>query len=178
MAARMIRQDKRLARAGFLALGATAALAGCAAAGSFPSVARRPQEDGRITGTVMVPAVAAAPSAPQPPGESDATTLLEQARAAHVRFAEKRPAASTAVGAAQGSSAGSEAWARAAVALADLTAQRDALASALADIDARYVREKVDGDDGGAIAAVRDQVTAWVAEDDAVLAELGGRGPA
>lgn len=174
----MIRQDKRLARAGFLALCATAALAGCAAAGSFPSVARRPQEDGRITGSVDVPTVPVTPPATQPAGESEASALLDQARAAHARFAEKRPAASTAVGAAQGSPPGSEAWARAAVALADLTAQRDALATALADIDARYVREKVDGDDGGAIAAVRDQVTAWVAEDDAVLAELGGRGPA
>ncbi|MEY4159923.1 MAG: hypothetical protein RLZZ136_544, partial [Pseudomonadota bacterium] len=45
----------------------------------------------------------------------------------------------------------------------------------LADLDALYVKDRIDGGDGGAITAVRDQITASVADEDAVLADLKGR---
>jgi hypothetical protein len=63
----------------------------------------------------------------------------------------------------------------ASIALADLSSARSRTAVALADLDQLYVAQRVDGGDGIAIAAVRDQVTAWVADEDAVLADLVGR---
>ena len=46
---------------------------------------------------------------------------------------------------------------------------------ALAELDGLYVKERIDGGEGVAHAAVRDQITAWVADEDAVLTELRGR---
>ena len=95
------------------------------------------------------------------------------------RFAAARARADQLTAAARDAAPGSDAWAAGSVALSDLTAQHDALVGILADIEAIDVRhqveaQNVDGGDGGAIAAVRDQVTAWVADEDAVLADLGG----
>jgi len=69
----------------------------------------------------------------------------------------------------------SESWSQATVALASLESRRSDAMIALAELDPLYVKERIDGGDGGAIAAVRDQITAWVADEDAVLADLRGR---
>ena len=159
-------------------------LTGCASSGRFPSLARRAQEGdpARITGTVAVPA-ASEPSGPVAPSadptgpEADPAVLRREASAARDSFLAHQPRADQLTRAAQGAATGSEAWSQAAVALAELTAAHDATLAALAGLDSLYVRERVDGGDGGAIAAVRDQVTAWVAEEDAVLAGLEGRMP-
>lgn len=155
-------------------------VAGCASPGQFPSLARRAQEDvpGRISGTA--PPVAPAPQVTLPAvtATDDNARLGElrsAANAARSRFEEKRGAADARTAAARDAAPGSEAWATATVALSDLTAEHDALVGILADIEAIDVRQRVDGGDGGAIAAVRDQVTAWVADEDAVLADLGRR---
>lgn len=157
---------------------------GCSTQGKFPSLARRAQEDvpGRVGGTAL-PAPPA-PIATLPPVSGTVTGTGDNARlgelrsaanAAHDRFAASRERADKLTTAARGAAPGSDAWAAASVALSDLTAQHDALVGVLADIEAIDVRERVNGGDGGAIAAVRDQVTAWVADEDAVLADLGGR---
>ena len=157
-------------------------LTGCAAQGTFPSLARRPQEGvaARIAGTLPAPAVTLPatplPAVPaNPPAPAGLADLRSQAEAAHRRFAAQRDKDGATIRSGQAAAPGSEAWALGSAALADLTAEHDATLAALAEIDGLYAAERIDGGDGGAIAAVRDQVTAWVADEDAVLAELAGR---
>ncbi|MBC2670402.1 hypothetical protein H7F53_14715 [Novosphingobium piscinae] len=175
-----------LPRSACLLLLAGLSLASCSRPEGYPSLARRPQEveAGRITGSLPAPTITAPPgllpaeptvAAPTGAGLAEALAALrDQAAAAHGRFADARGRAGHTIVAGRGAAPGSEAWALAAVAIADLTAAHDATATALAELDGLYVRARIDGGDGGAIAAVRDQVTAWVADEDAVLAELVG----
>ena len=159
----------------------TLLLAGsCSTQGQFPSLARRAQEDvpGRVAGTVQPAPAAPVITLPPVTATDDNARLGElrsAANAAHDRFAAAREQADRLTAAARAAAPGSEPWAVASVALSDLTSQHDALVGILADIEAIDIRQRVDGGDGGAIAAVRDQVTAWVADEDAVLADLGGR---
>ncbi len=167
-------------------------LAGCASRDEFPSLARRPAEligesapalsagePARIGGSGLPAAPAPGVSATQQEVSADLSArvaqLGEAARAASERFAGKRTRTATLVGAAQGAAVGSEAWAVATVAIADLESARSDVMVSLGELDRLYAAARVDGGDGGAIAAVRDQVTAWVADEDAVLADLGGR---
>lgn len=171
-----------------LILVAPALLSACASAGQFPSLAKGPNElaaEGRISACgipVAGPArVAATP--PAPVAEQSLPTDLAQriaalgdaARHAHQAFADKQGRTSAAVTKGAGSSRDSAAWSLASLALADLTSARSQTAVPLAELDQLYNARRVDGGDGVAIAAVRDQVTAWVADEDAVLAELAGR---
>ncbi len=103
------------------------------------------------------------------------TQLHDLARGAHKRFSSKRDGASSLVAAARGSAIATEAWSVATVAIADLESARSDAMVSLGELDRLYVSERIDGGDGIAIAAVRDQVTAWVADEDAVLADLGNR---
>jgi len=165
-----------------------ALLAGCASTAGYPALTKGANElaaEGRITACgipVARPApvpVSPAVLPPQLPLPADLparlAALADQARAANADFAARRGKASSLVGAASGSGRGSEAWSVASIALADLSSARSRTAVALADLDQLYVAQRVDGGDGIAIAAVRDQVTAWVADEDAVLADLSGR---
>ena len=159
-----------------LPLLASLILAGCASPGSYPSLAHRPQEDvpGRITGTLTPPAATPGEQpAGRPPAPTNLAALRAEAEAAHARFGGQRQRDEKVIRAGRQAAPGSEAWSLGAVALADLTGAHDATVAALAAIDTLYAAERIDGGDGGAIAAVRDQVTAWVADEDAVLAELG-----
>ena len=164
-----------------MALMLIATLGGCAGSGTFPSLARRPQEvvAGRITGTLApAPATVAAAPLPGPAPQADAAATLialqESASIAHDRFTALLQRDARAISAGRGAAAGSDSWAQAQAAIADLTGEHDVAVATLAEIDRLYVQDRVDGGDGGAITAVRDQVTAWVAEQNAVLAELGG----
>jgi len=165
-------------------------LSGCASQGEFPSLARRPAElagegiagtagSGRIAGSGAPASPARDVPAMQQAVPADLPARLAQlgdaARAAHGRFAGKRERAGQLVGGAINAAVGSEAWAVATVALADLESARSDVMVSLGELDRLYAAARVDGGDGGAIAAVRDQVTAWVADEDAVLADLGGR---
>lgn len=149
-------------------------LSGCGSTKGYPSLARRPQE--RITGSA--PVVAPAPEVvkqPEPGQQGRLAALLEKARDAHERFKALAPHTRETVAAAAGAPMPSESWSVATVALAQLESRRSEAMIALADLDALYVRERIDGDDGNTIAAVRDQVTAWVADEDAVLTDLRGK---
>lgn len=150
-------------------------LGACGSPDGYPSLARRPAE--RISGSAPVASATAAP-APMPVLPTDLSLqaklarLSEQARAAHDRFAASRPGTQRLVAAARGAAPASESWSAAAIALAQLESRRSDAAVALADLDSLYIQAKVDGGDSNAIATVRDQVTAWVADEDAVLADL------
>ena len=152
-------------------------LSACGSREGYPSLERRPAE--RITGSAPVVAASPTPApAPIPPDlatQSRLARLQAQARDAHARFSALVPDARRTVSAAQGAAMASESWAVANVALASLESRRSEAMIALADLDALYVKERVDGGDGTAIAEARDSVTAWVTQEDAVLADLRGR---
>lgn len=156
---------------------ATLLLGACGSSEGYPSLARRPAE--RISGTA--PAVEAPPAPPPAPVAPDLglqsrlARWLEQARGSHARFNALRPRAAQLTSAAQGAAVASEGWAVATVALAELESRRSDVLIALAELDAVYVKERIDGGDGVTISAVRDQITAWIADEDAVLTELRGR---
>jgi hypothetical protein len=154
---------------GASSLALAALLCGCASDGQFPSLAKRPAElvaEGRIARSVL-------PLPDDIPGRVAA--LIEAGRSAQARFEARRAATASAVAAAAGAERASDAWSKATVALADLSAARSETAVPLAELDQLYVAQRVGGGDGNAIAAARDQMTAWVADEDAVLAGLEGR---
>lgn len=158
------------------ALGASLALSACSGATGYPSLAKRPAE--RISGTAQPatpPPVVTAPPPLSPEMQARLAQLVERARAAHTAFSGGKAKADRLSSAARGAAVSSEAWVVATVALAELESRRSEAMISLAELDSLYAREKVDGGDGVAIAAARDQVTAWVADEDAVLAELRGR---
>jgi len=153
-------------------------IAACGSTEGYPSLARRPAE--RISGTAPVAAATESP-VPTPAApvdlslQSKLARLSQQARTAHERFGTTRTRAARLVASARGTAMASESWSVASVALAELESRRSDAMVALADLDTLYVQTKVDGGDSSAIAAVRDQVTAWVADEDAVLADLRGQ---
>jgi len=166
-------------------------LPACTSAGDFPSLARRDAE--RIKGTADP--VAAEPATPAPPPSppgaalsAQLESLVDQAHAAHRRFAERQPRGEQLVAAGRGSAPGSEGWALATVALADLEGARSEAMIALADLDQLYAAERIGetetseaaapqtiSGDGLAIAAARDQVIALVGQEDELLTSLKAR---
>jgi len=162
-------------RAYLLAAAGAAMLAGCGSNEGYPSLARRAAE--RYAEAAPPPAapVVKAPEVLDSETAARIASLLEQARAGHAAFAGQRAATSSAIAAAKGAEAGSEAWARASTQLGLLDSKRAPVTLALADLDQIHVGIRVNGGDGSSIAAVRDQITAWVADEDAVLADLKSR---
>ncbi len=190
-----------------LAAASAIVLSGCASAGDYPSLARRPAEGsvspdpaicpanreilaladdglepGRVAGSAQPAPALSIPRAPTAPSR-DLTTrlaqLVEQARAAHSRFGDRRAAAERAVAAGSGAAQGSEAWAAASVALSGLeTARSDALV-ALGELDQRFAElttaEAANTFDIEAVSAARDQVESIVMEEDMILAGLRRR---
>ncbi|MFM5929663.1 MAG: hypothetical protein ACKOPQ_02010 [Novosphingobium sp.] len=157
------------------ALGACLLLSACGSAAGYPDLARRPAE--RISGTAQPapPPVVTPPPPLSPEMQARLAQLVERARSAHGAFTGDKAKADRLSLAARGAAVSSEAWVVATVALAELESRRSEAMISLAELDSLYAREKIDGGDGVAIAAARDQVTAWVADEDAVLAELRGR---
>jgi len=159
------------------AMAAIMLLSACGSREGFPSLAKRPVE--RITGSA--PVVSSSPVTPPATIPTDLglqsrlARLTEQARDAHAHFVATKGKTAGLVAAAAGAGVASESWSQATVALASLESRRSDAMIALAELDMLYAKERIDGGDGGAIAAARDQITAWVADEDAVLAELRGR---
>ena len=164
----------------FLALAAVTLLGACANTGDtrFPSLATRPGE--RVSGTLTPPPAPAKPAATAATGTRLAG-IRASALAAHRRFGTLRARADQLSAAARGSALASEAWSVAQVALAELESARSEAAVALADLDSLYIAAAdaavptAGSGDLEAIGAARDEVTAWVAEDDAVLDGLRSR---
>lgn len=158
-------------------LAATSALLTLAACASdttnYPSLARRPVER---SGTAELPASApaAAPAPASPQDTARLASLVEQARAAHRRFMAKQQRAAQIVAAGSGAARGSENWAVASIALAELESARSEAMIALADLDQLFAATRIDGSDTAAISAARDEVSGWIGEEDAVLADLRG----
>ena len=145
---------------------------------AYPSLAIRPGE--RVSGTAN-PVPAPAPPLATAATGSQTARLRAQARAAHVRFGERRASAATLSAAARSAAVGSEAWSVAQIALASLEVARSEAMIALADLDLLYVTAKIDAvptqgsGDVDAIGAAREDVIAMIGEEDATLAALRGR---
>lgn len=159
----------------------TLTLTACASGKEYPSLALRPAE--RISGDTK--AVTPEPSPPPAPPSQQFTSrlsqLLEQARDAHQRFASRRGNVERLVAGAGGGALGGESWSVASAALADLEGARSDAMIALAELDRLYASESIAAAETGntgnadAAAAAREQVNAWLAEEDGVLAALHGR---
>lgn len=163
------------------ALTAPFALAACAGGGNYPSLAIRDVE--RVSGTAQAVAPEAEPS-PAPPLSEDLdqriARLISQARQAHTRFENRAGSASAAVGAARGARSPSDSWVQAHVALADLQALRSDAVIALADVDELFAEERnaFPGNlspTAEALSQTRDQIGAWVEEEDQIIAQLASR---
>ena len=107
--------------------------------------------------------------------DSRLAELVGAARTAHETFRGLVPEARRRVGAAGSRSAATDAWAAAQVSLAELEAARSLAAIPLGDLDAIYVSQSVQAEQSAEVAAAREQVLGWIAEEDAVLAELSAR---
>jgi len=154
------------------ALLAMLALSACVDSSGYPSLSRRDVEKNQAE-----PAPATPPGAiPDSPDLAPRLArLVEQARAAHEKFAAVRPRAEQLVSGASGAAMASEGWSVASVALAELESSRSDAMVALADLDQLYTARRIEGGDGASIAAARDQVMAWIGDEDQVLAALRGR---
>jgi hypothetical protein len=158
-------------------------LSACTTGGTYPSLERREVE--RITGTAEAvtpqPESAPAPPPPSPELNGRLSQLLDQARASHNRFGERRANASRLIAAGGNAPVASESWSVASVALADLEGARSQTMIALAELDELYASESVKAADSGnpgdaaAVAETWREVSALAAEEDGVLVALRGR---
>ncbi|MBW8783770.1 MAG: hypothetical protein JF593_03895 [Novosphingobium sp.] len=156
------------------------ALTACAAAGDYPSLARRPGE--RVTGSAPPVAPAVEPSTPAPPPSASLATRLDQlvvqARGAHQRFVAAQPRTERLAAAARGAAMGSDNWSVASIALGELESLRSQAMIALADLDALHVETTIAAaggsriGDAAAVVAARQQVITLVGSEDDVLARL------
>lgn len=151
-------------------------LAACASGGGdYPSLAIRDAE--RVQGSFEPAASGEAPPAPAAPS-ADLTERLAQLRteaaSAHQAFLDAAPGARRAVAAGRGAGVESDSYAEAQVALADLDSHRSRAAVSLGDLDLLFADATLAFEIREPIAAARDEVTAMIAEEDAVLAELRG----
>lgn len=154
-------------------------LSGCASDTTYPSLARRPAE--RPGG--VPPVVSPTPLPPSLPSAGMTVRLdglVDQARAAHARFGERRGRAEQLVAASGRAAMGSEGYAVAIIALAELESARSDAMIALATLDTLYAADRTThpnepSGDAIAIASARERVMVWVGEEDRVLARLHGR---
>ncbi|MDG6080317.1 hypothetical protein E3U23_14085 [Erythrobacter litoralis] len=107
--------------------------------------------------------------------EARLTALVSAARAAHETFLSLVPEARRRVGAAGSRSIASDAWGAAQISVAEMEAARSQVAIPLGDLDAIYISRAVQAEEADAIVSAREQVLGWIAEEDAVLEELGAR---
>lgn len=162
-----------------LALALLPCLGGCAAAGSYPSLAPRPGELGAATKAPSPAPSSDRTPAPIAPGDSALTAqlagLVEQARQGQTAFESALAAAATYVG--RAGAAGSESWIDAQKALSQLESARAPTATALSELDALARTRITSGGSAGdadfaAIAAATETVRAMAEKQDAEIGRL------
>ncbi|HKT14596.1 MAG TPA: hypothetical protein VJR87_04235 [Allosphingosinicella sp.] len=161
----------------FLALALLPCLGACAAAGSYPSLAPRPGEEGTAAKAPPPPS----DQAPAPIAASDSALtaqlagLVEQARQGQTAFESALAATATYVG--RAGAAGSESWIDAQKALSQLESARAPTATALSELDALARTRITSGGSAGdadfaAIAAATETVRAMAEKQDAEIGRL------
>ncbi len=163
----------RMKRSNCLPALALIAVSACQTPDDYPSLARRP---GELATPAPAPSAAPAPVG-DPALAPRLAALAAESQAAHARFAAATPPARTAIAAARGSAVGSEAWARASTALVALESARGQTAGVLADLDSLYIAGQTEGREVSAVAPVRAEVEALLADEDKVLSALQGQLP-
>ncbi|MEP2990183.1 MAG: hypothetical protein ABJN65_14475 [Parasphingorhabdus sp.] len=151
------------------------AVSGCAMqTGDFPSLSKRPYENGPA---IESPAPVSRPMATGLPAslQTAVNQAIVKSNAAHKKFLENLPGVKNRVRAAGRSSISSESWVVAQMDLAALELIRSPSVTALADMDALYLQrlnaEFEDAQPGGAqiVARNRNQIEAQVkAQQDAI----------
>jgi len=156
-------------------------LSACSGAGGYPSLAIRDVE--RVSGTAQ-PAI---PETPKPiaPPVSEAldqriTRLVAQAKTSHTTFQNHASDASRTVAAARGTRAPADRWIDSQVAIAHLQALRSTAMIALADLDELFADERTAFPDEPsptalALDAARQQIGAWVDEENRMIARLSSQ---
>lgn len=151
-------------------------LTGCASASkTYPSLAIRDAE--RFSGSFGV-ASAPEPLRPAPLSSDTAQRLLQikaAARASHKEFQAATAGTRRAVAAGAGSAVTTDRWANATVALSNLDSLRSLTSAGLSDLDLLFVDTTLAFEQREEVAAVRDEVTALVLQQDNTLAELRAR---
>lgn len=164
------------------ALSAPLVLAACSGVGSgYPSLAIRDIE--RVSGSALpAPAESEAPSAPPVSEALDQriARLVAQARSAHESFQSRAGSASRIVAAARGTRPPADRWIDSQIALADLQALRSTSMIALADLDQLFAEDRLAFSDelspsAEALNRARQQIGAWVEEEDQLIARLAGQ---
>ena len=152
-------------------------LTGCAASGSFPSLAPRPIEQAAAAQPATTPMVVIAPS--DPARVARVRALVEKAQAAVPDFNTALAAAQQAVGG--GKAAGSDGWIAAQVAVSRLERTREPIGTVLSEltVEQRTLLMGPESDDRAMLEAAFAQVsTLDQQQGDAVrglIAKLGGR---
>ena len=154
-------------------------LSGCAMGeGDFPSLQKRPYEDGPPLAESPLPAITPSLSA-EVQGKLDSASA--QSVSAHARFQARLPNVKKRVDAARNAAVSSESWVVAQMELAALEIERSTSVEALADIDALYRiqldRETSEGESGGTkiIARQRDTVQGHVDRQQADIDAMKNR---
>lgn len=153
-----------------LTSGLIAALSACAGGdGRYPSLALRPFET-----TTAAASAAPEPAEPIRPVASSAAiaALRDKADSAHAAFIRQQPATERLARAAAVQPGESTARAAALVAMADLSAQRGAVAIVLADLDLLAADAATTFAPAAEIEVARAAVLALIASEDAALAQL------
>lgn len=160
-------------RSSLLAL-SIVALSACASTNDrYPSLAIRDAE--RVTGAFEVTPPAPPPLPPIAPETAGRLGQLRaQAASAHQTFLAAVPGARRAVSAARGAPITDDRWAAAQVALADLDSSRSQAAIALGHLDLLFADAALAQVQREEIVGARAEVSALIAEEDRVLAELRG----
>ncbi|MEP2101459.1 MAG: hypothetical protein ABJP02_02395 [Parasphingorhabdus sp.] len=135
--------------------------------GDFPSLAKRPYEDGPAIANTVAPSPAQMATLPAAL-KNAVDAAIRQSDAAHQAFLADLPKVKQSVSAARGAAPSSESWVVAQVQLSSLEMDRSPSISALADIDALYVQrldQEFTGEDKGAAALIaksREKIGAQV----------------
>lgn len=153
-------------------------LVACASPSDYPSLSKRGYE--RVTGTAQAATPGSQPAeAPPAPAtlQTKVEQLLELAKSAHGAFTAKREGIQRAVQAGSGAARASEGWVSAQVALAELEAARSDAVISLAEIDGLYADERVARPEAispsaALLGSAREQVKAWVDEENGVIEQL------
>jgi hypothetical protein len=165
--------------AGLPGSAAAAAAKTCPVPGAYPGLAS--ENGGRVTGTAE-PATPASPPAPSPPSpalQTNVEQLIEQAGTAHGDFQAQSDGTRRTVEAARGSATASDSWVNAYVALASLEAARNPAVTALSEIDVLYANERIANPANltpaaELLAKAREQVKAWIEEENDVIEQIEG----
>lgn len=150
-------------------------------AGDFPSLSKRPYEDGAAIGSPAPVAPATAANLPAPL-QAEVSRALAKSGDAHEKFLSNLPGVKNRVNAAGRSSISSESWVVAQMDLSALELIRSPSVNALADIDTLYLERltaEYEGEQPGGAQIIakhrkqiQDQVKAQQDEIDSMKARL------